>query len=53
MNVIFPIQAEDTALHYAAKYSHLKVLEMLLDKQAPIDEQNKVSEIHSAGIYNI
>ena len=42
LDVIIQIQAENTALHFAAKYSHLEVLDMLLDKQAPIDEQNKV-----------
>ena len=39
-------------MHFAAKYSHLEVLEMLLDKQAPINKQDKVSynwEIQSAG----
>ena len=43
-HVIIQIQAGETALHFAAKYSHLEALEMLLDKKATIDEQNIVCQ---------
>ena len=35
----------DTALHKAAKYAHMEVLEILLEEQASINEQNEARDV--------